>query len=200
MAKAPQTNPSLLYRLRNVDDRQAWEEFVEIYGPAVYGFGRKKGLQHADAADLTQAVFWRLALHLPRFTYDPQLGRFRAWLFTIVRNELSVLRRPRAPVGTGDSATQRFLEAQPAPEDTEAWDAACDSEVFRWAARAIEGKVQPDSWQAFWRTAVEGRSPAEVASELGMSVAAVYMARSRVMARLREAVRDLESEGDGQEI
>jgi len=88
MAESVTTRPSLLARIKDARDRQAWAEFVEIYAPMVYGFARNQGLQDADAADLTQEVLSAVARSAPRLEYDPARGTFRGWLFTVVRNEL----------------------------------------------------------------------------------------------------------------
>src|SRR5688572_8084512 len=88
MAAAPPTRPSLLLRLRDFQDQQAWDQFVSVYGPLIYAYLRKNGLQDADAADITQASLRKVSLHVPRLAYDPQRGSFRGWLFAIVRNQV----------------------------------------------------------------------------------------------------------------
>ncbi|HEY8504769.1 MAG TPA: sigma-70 family RNA polymerase sigma factor, partial [Gemmataceae bacterium] len=124
MPDAPTTHPSLLLRLRDPDDRDAWGEFVDLYAPFVYGYARKRGLQDADAADLTQTVLRAVAGAVGRFDYSPARGSFRGWLFTIVRNKLRSFRAARDGFcrGSGDSATLALLEAQPAPDaEAEQW-------------------------------------------------------------------------------
>src|SRR5881392_3121410 len=105
MAESPETRPSLLVRIRDARDRDAWQQFVELYGPLVYRFGRKRGLQDADAADLTQIVLQAVSGAIHRLDYDPARGPFRGWLYGIVRNQLHKLldRQRRMPVGSGDS-------------------------------------------------------------------------------------------------
>ena len=88
MPDAPATRPSLLLRLRDLQDQQAWAQFVDVYAPLIYGYARKRGLQDADAADLTQACLRQVALGVGSLEYDPRRGTFRGWLFTIVRNRL----------------------------------------------------------------------------------------------------------------
>jgi RNA polymerase sigma-70 factor (ECF subfamily) len=198
MPDALLTRASLLVRLRDRQDRAAWQQFVELYGSLVYGFARQRGLQDADAADLTQEVFLALARAAGRWQYDPRRGTFRAWLHGVTRNKLAkFLHRRRAePVGSGDTNAQSRLAEQPDPDyDSEAaWELEFQQQLFRMAAAQIQGNFAPTTWKAFWRTAVEGASAAEVAAELGMSVGAVYVARSRVLARLAEQVRRLHPE------
>ena len=198
MSDAPSTRPSLLIRLRDPGDQSAWSQFADLYVPLVHGFARKHGLQEADAADVAQEVLRAVARAAPGLDYDPRKGSFRGWLFTVVRNKLHNFRadRRRHGQGTGDTAAHELLAGQVAPGDDPAalWEQECERQLFTWAAEQVRGQVQPATWQAFWRTAVEGQSGPEVAAALGMSVAAVYLAKSRVMARLRERVREIEGE------
>src|SRR4051794_5276284 len=116
MAEIPSTRASLLLRLRDRRDETAWGEFIELYGPLVYGYARKQGLQDADAADLGQEVLGAVVAAIGRLEYDKALGSFRNWLFTIVRNKLAHWRAREGirPHGTGDTQTLRLLEACPA--------------------------------------------------------------------------------------
>lgn len=193
MGHSPQTRSSLLLRLRNRQDALAWKEFVEVYAPLIYDFACTQGLQDADAADLTQDVLRAVAQAIERFEYDAQRGAFRAWLFTVVRNKLRtfLLRRKRECRGSGDSGVQNLLAEQAAPSDDEAelWQREWERRRFDWAAERVRGEVQDSTWQAFWRTAVEGQSGQQTADALGMRVAAVYLAKSRVMARIKEQLR-----------
>ena len=195
MPDALLTRASLLVRLRDRQDRAAWQQFVELYGSLVYGFARQRGLQDADAADLTQEVFLALARAAGRWQYDPRRGTFRAWLHGVTRNKLAKFlhRRRVQPVGSGDTNAQGRLAEQPDPDyDSEAaWELEFQQQLFRMAAAQIQGNFAPTTWLAFWRTAVEGASAAEVAKELGMSVGAVYVAKSRVLRRLRQELAGL---------
>jgi RNA polymerase sigma-70 factor (ECF subfamily) len=193
MADPPSTRPSLLVRVRDHGDHEAWAQFVEVYGPLIYGFARKQGLQDADAADLMQDALRVISGALRGLEYDPQRGSFRGWLFTVVRHQLLRFRsrQNRPGRGTGDSSAQhRLLEVAVSEEHHAAqWDEEYERRQFAWAAEQVRKQVQPATWQAFWQTAVEGLAGQEVATALGMSVAAVYLAKSRVMARLKEQVR-----------
>jgi RNA polymerase sigma-70 factor (ECF subfamily) len=195
MAEFPPTRASLLVRLRDRRDEAAWAEFVELYAPLVYGFLRKQGLQDADAADLCQDVLGAVAGAVSRLEYDPQRGTFRAWLFTVVRRRLSNWRRAGRcrPQARGDAAARRLLEQCPAPAEAEAdWEAQWQRRLFAWACGQVRRDVTDATWQAFWRTFIDGQPSKQVAADLGLSVAAVYLARSRVLARLKELVRSVE--------
>jgi RNA polymerase sigma-70 factor (ECF subfamily) len=191
----PTTRHSLVLRLRNPDDETAWAEFVSIYQPFIYRLARSKGLQDADAQDLSQEVFRAVATAIERWDPDPAKGRFRAWLFRIARNlTINFLARQRRQVrGTGRTTMQELLESQ---QDA---DALAETEftiefkrrAFRWAAEQVQHEFADLTWQAFWKTGVDNRPISVVAKELGLSAGAVYIARSRVLARLRERVEQL---------
>ncbi len=187
MADEPRTRASLLVRIRDAGDEQAWAQFVEIYAPAVYGFARRRGLQDADAADVTQEVLRSVARAVKDLDYDPQRGTFRSWLLTVARNRVNTFlaRRKSADQGGGGTDAYEVLCAQPDNSATDAeWEREYEQQLFAWAAERVRGSFSESTWQAFWRTAVDGRSGKEVARELGLSVAAVYLARGRVMTRL----------------
>src|SRR5262249_41086537 len=169
---------------------EAWSRFVDLYAPLVFGHARRRGLQDADAADLTQVVLRAVASAVSRLEYDPRRGSFRGWLFTIVRCKLASFAARRNPCcGTGDPATQRLLESQAAPDqDGSEWDAEYQQRLFAWAGQQVRPQVRDVTWQAFWQTAVEGKAGKEVAEELGISLMAVRLAKSRVLARLRAVV------------
>ena len=191
----PTTRRSLVLRLRNLDDEAAWAEFVQVYEPLIYRLARSKGLQDADAQDLCQDVFRAVAGAIERWDPDPARGRFRGWLFRIARNLLVnfLTAQGRHARGSGRTSVQEFLEAQPAPDAGAEAEFAIELErrAFRWAAEQVKNEFTGSTWQAFWRTGVENRPIAEVAKELGLSVGAVYIARSRVLARRRERVEQL---------
>jgi RNA polymerase sigma-70 factor (ECF subfamily) len=194
MGASPATRPSLLLRIRDARDGHAWGEFEELYAPLIRGFARKHGLQEADAEDLTQEVLRLVVGAIQSLEYDPKAGSFRGWLFTVVRNQLRKVLGRRREQGSGDPAVQQALEGLPAPEEDQAasWDEEYGRRLFTYAAAQVRGDFKDSTWQAFWRTAVQGQSAKEAARELGLTVAAVYLAKSRVMARLKEQVRQLQ--------
>ncbi len=200
MPEQPITRPSLLLRLRDPRDKDAWRQFVELYVPLVYRFARKCGLQDADAADVTQEVLRAVARSSRRLTYDPRRGSFRAWLLTVVRSKLCDFRAAQQRHGraAGGPVAQEALANVPAPEAEAAlWDEEYERRVFAWAAEQVRGTFEPSSWEAFSQTALEGKSGKEVARALGLSVGAVYIAKSRVLARLREVIEQV---GESEEI
>src|SRR5262245_20581946 len=136
MADIPPTRASLLVRLRDPRDADAWREFVDLYAPLIYHHARKQRLQDADAVDLSQEVISAVAGAVGRLEYDSSRGTFRSWLFTVVRHKLSNWRRAQKHRlrGSGDSATQRRLEQCPAAEGAEAdWEAEWQERVYAWA-------------------------------------------------------------------
>jgi RNA polymerase sigma factor (sigma-70 family) len=204
MAEAPATRITLLNRIRATDDADAWAEFARLYGPVVYGFARKRGLQDADAADLVQDVLRSVARNAHRINYDPKRGTFRGWLYTVTRNKvynfLSANRnRPKA--GGGDNGTQERLDQLAGkPDEAEAeWELEYQRRLSAKAMERVKHEFQPNTWQAFWGTAVDGRSAAEVGNELRMTSGAVYVAKSRVLARLRDEVQQLMAEAEAAE-
>jgi len=188
----PTTRHSLVLRLRNLDDEAAWTDFVELYEPLIYDLMRKKGLQDADARDLCQDALRAVAGAIERWDPDPAKGSFRGWLFRIARNLMInfLSAQRRQPRGSGSTSVQELLEAQPAADDqAEAeFEVEFKRRTFRLAADQVRGEFAPATWQAFWRTGVEQKPIADVARELGLSAGAVYIARSRVLARLRQRV------------
>jgi RNA polymerase sigma-70 factor (ECF subfamily) len=192
MSSMPTTRASLLVRLRDPGDGDAWEQFVQVYGPVVYGFARKRGVQDADAADLMQEVLRSLMTSARRLDYDPKRGSFRNWLFTVTRNKLIDLReKQRRGQAVGGSSALEMLDQQPSRDDESLWDEEFRRQVFSVAAEQVKVEFEPTTWSAFWSTAVEGAKPQEVAAALGISVGAVYVAKSRVQARLKERVAEL---------
>ncbi len=196
MDDIPNTRPSLLVRIRDPQDEQAWREFLDIYEPLVYRLARSKGFQDADAVELTQEVFLAVASAIERWDPDPALGNFRSWLFRIARNLMINLlaKQRRHPRASGDTDVKRLLDEQPAPdgEDSALFDRQYKRQAFRWAAGKVRSGFRKTTWQAFWLTSVEGRKIKEVAGTLGITVGAVYIARSRVMAQIRKTVERLE--------
>ena len=178
------TPRSLLERLRSRGDEQAWNRFVELYTPFILHCVRRVGVSASDAADLVQDVFALLMTKLPGFQYDRSRS-FAAWLRVITRNKCRDYLRRRRP--------EAALPADPAaPDDA---DLFTEDEYRRFIAqralRLMQAEFQDTTWRACWENVVEGRPAAEVAERLGISLNAVYVAKSRVLSRLREELEHL---------
>ena len=198
------TSLSLLERVKAAD-QQAWQRLMALYSPLVCYWCARWQVSGADADDIVQDVFLGVAASIGKFQRPRQdspsagtgtepKGTFRGWLGAITRNKLCDFyeRRRRQPAAQGGSDAQRLL--QEIPDGTlsdDAADAAQLSDVYYRALELIRGDFQDHTWQAFWRTAVENQTAAEVGPALGMSKAAVRQAKARVLHRLKEEVGDL---------
>src|SRR5688572_1754203 len=196
MTTGPPTRPSLLMRVRDLTDNAAWVQFVEIYTPLIYRYCRNRGLQEADAADVAQEVMCVAAKGMPDFEYDAQRGKFRGWMLQTARNRLYKFfeRRRRAPQSADETTVQQFVDQEPTPEEETQWEEEYRRRLFGWATEKAKPEFQSATWDAFWLTAVDLISVKEVAGRLGISVGAVYIARSRVTARLRELIESVSDE------
>lgn len=193
---APETRSSLLVKLREPQDQQAWGEFVEFYLPLILRLAKQRGLQEADAREVAQDVLMAVARSISRFESDPSRGSFRAWISTIARNMTVnfLIRQSRHPRGTGDSDFADRLDDIPAPDGPESqlFDLEHRRQIFAQAVSQIETEFRRDTWRAFWETTVCDRAVAVVSAELKMTIGAIYVARSRVMKRLREKVEEIQ--------
>jgi RNA polymerase sigma-70 factor (ECF subfamily) len=182
----PSTAVSLLERLRRPEDWDAWSQFVRLYTPLLYHWARRTGLSEVDTADLLQDVFTTLVQEMPRFVYQPDRS-FRGWLHTVLQNRWRTLQRRRSPhLIPADELDQMTGNYPDLPGEAEE-----RRELVRRGLALIERDFEPATWQAFQQTVVIGRRPADVAGELGLTVNAVYLARSRVLRRLREELAGL---------
>ena len=192
MTPFPETHPSLLVRLRDGSDERAWMTFVEIYQPLIYGLLRQRKLQDADAHEIAQEVLLAVSRSIQRWEIAEERGSFRGWLATVTRNLMVnyLIRQSRQPVGSGDSRVWKQIDETPltVTEHSVLFDLEEKRRIFRWAAEKIRLEVRPDHWTAFWMSAVDGKTAAEVSAETGMSVGLVYVSRNRVMKRLRELI------------
>ncbi len=180
-----QTRLSLIKRVRNTDDTNSWAEFVNIYTPVIFGFLRKRGISPVDSEDVTQEVFRALAKALPEFQLDKSIGTFRNWLFTVTRSKLNNhLNKSKRT----DIPTDQLIEEA----DTRDWDQFYFKELFSHACQQVEKEIDPSSWEAFWRTAVNMEPIESVAQDLALSTANTYQKKSRVAARIRNAIREID--------
>lgn len=188
------TSRTLLMRVRQPDDREAWDEFVGRYAPKIFNWCRRYQLQESDAADVTQDVLVKLVRAMQSFQYDPSRGSFRAWLKTVTANAVRdlVASSKKAGRGSGDTSVGQLLSNIEDQAATEALSQEIEScyqqELLAEAERIVRERVQPHTWEAYRLTAVEQHKSAAVAETLQMPVAEVYVAKSRVLKMLREAV------------
>jgi RNA polymerase sigma-70 factor (ECF subfamily) len=185
----------LLDRLRLQPEPASWQRLVDLYTPLLQGWLRRYHLQACDTDDLVQDVLAVLVKEVPQFDHNGRPGAFRSWLRTILVNRLRKFwqRQQARPVATGGSDLQQALDQWEDPHSalSRLWDREHDEYVSRRLLELIQPEFAPSTWQAFQRVVVEGAPAQEVAAELGISVNAVFIAKSRVLGRLREEGRGL---------
>jgi RNA polymerase sigma factor (sigma-70 family) len=194
MNVAPTTRCSLIVRLKDRQDASAWEEFNQLYSPLIGRIARQRGIRDCDVSEIVQDVMLSIVKAIPNYERNDRNGSFRKWLITIAKNK-SLNRLMRKPVEEHQRSHQHdvALVAESAPlhrgfnQDLEQeWQ----QQVFVLACEHVRQNVQPQTWSAFWMTAVELRNPPEVARELGLELGTVYVARSRVLAKIRTWVQN----------
>lgn len=191
------TRQSLVLRLKR-QEGDAWREFITIYEEAIYRYCRARGLQDADAKDATQEVLSAVHDRVESWDAAASKGSLRAWLFRVARNVSidAIRRRARQAAASGDTGVAQMLAELPSTDEAQAsafqWE--YQRAMFQHVAEQVRPEVREATWQAFWLTAVEGRSAERVASQLNLSVGTVYTAKCRVVARIRERISGLEDE------
>ena len=182
----------MLKRLRDAQNDEAWSTFQEVYVPLIIRFCRAHGLQDADANDVSQDVLRAVSQSIDGFTYDRERGTFRSWLYQVTRSKLAThfRRRARQASGSGRTDVHELHDGHPRSDEA-SWDREADRRLFEWACEQVEPHVDAKTWQAFWRTAVRNISAKLVADDLGLSIGAVYVARSRITARLRKRIDEV---------
>jgi RNA polymerase sigma-70 factor, ECF subfamily len=192
-AASGSTSTSLLERVK-ARDAEAWRRLVKLYGPLVYRWCRQSGRGAEEADDIVQEVFSAVAQHVGTFRHEQPSDSFRAWLATITRHKISDSLRRRhgeAPAQGGTAAQQRLLQLpelscpstdQPGDDDT----------PWHRSLELVRAEFEDRTWRAFWRVVVDGQTPADVADEFGLTIHAVYKAKSRVLRRVRQELGGLE--------
>jgi RNA polymerase sigma-70 factor (ECF subfamily) len=176
-------------------DEQAWRRFTALYTPLVRCWCRRRGLQDADAEDVCQEVFGAVQGHLPTFRRDRPGDTFRGWLYTITSHKIGdfVKRRQRDPAALGGTDAQErweLLPEGPAPPSSEGPLPEEKRLLYERAVTMLRTEFEDRTWQAFQRTAIANAAAEDVAADLGMTVNAVYVAKARVLRRLREEFVD----------
>jgi RNA polymerase sigma factor (sigma-70 family) len=190
-----ETSLSLLERLRRRHDPASWQRLVDVYTPLLRGWLRRHFLQEADCDDLVQEVLLKVSQELPHFEHNGRTGAFRTWLRQVMVNRIREFHRraPGTPTATGDSGFAERLGQLEDPQSdlSRAWDEEHDRLVVRRLLEMIAVDFEPATWEAFRRLTLEGQRAADVAAGLGLTANAVYIAKSRVMARLQQEVAGL---------
>lgn len=183
------TPASLLERLKQPRESGAWERFVQLYTPLLYFWARRLGLQESDAADLVQDVFVLLVQKLPQFHYDRDKS-FRGWLRTVLQNKWNDRARKKE-ASAWSSHGETLQQATVQPEIDSLSETEYRQQLVQRALHLMQSEFAPNTWRACWGHVVEGRSAAAVAAELGIAPGSVYVARSRVLSRLRQELHGL---------
>lgn len=188
------TSLSLIRRVQN-GDVKAWSQFVRVYGPQVYDWCRRFGLQASDSSDVTQEVFRTVNSSICDFRKDDASGSFRGWLWTVTRSRfLDHIRhqQKRLQASGGTDAQHQLLNLPAEPPVLDDESTSHDLSLLkRRALEIIQEESDKRNWQSFWRSAVEGEEPRHIAADLGITVSAVHKARQRILRRLREELGDL---------
>lgn len=191
-----ETSASLLDRARHASDTASWQRLVDLYTPLIRGWLRRQAfLRPDDSDDLVQEVLAVVVRKLPEFERQPRAGAFRRWLKTITINVLRDFWRAQRirPLATGNSDVQQVLDqlADPESDLSQLWDQEHDQHVTRRLLEIIRPRFEANTWKAFQRVALDGVSPDDTAAELGITVNAVFIAKSRVLALLRQEGKGL---------
>lgn len=187
----PETNPSLIVRLKSTRNELAWTEFVSVYEPFLRCLIQRRGVADRHVPDVTQQVLIAIARSVDGWRDDGDPASFRRWLSRVSRNVvLKFMARERRHFGgQGGTDLQELLDRVPDVRDEQA--GKYEYELVVWAAEQVRGEFRETSWKAFWATLIDGRPVADVAVELGVTRGSIYMSRSRIMARIRVKVREV---------
>lgn len=198
MRDFPETHYSLIARVQELGDDASWTEFLGIYQPVVFRMARKRGLQNADADDVMQQVFLSISTSIERWSVQEGQPPFRAWLTTIARNAItkSLARRPRDSASGSSSVMQMIHQVPDVALTTTEIQTEARREVFRWVAEQVRPEFSTETWSVFWQTSIEGLCVTDVALASGRTPGAIYVARYRVLARIKERVHEVSQHWD----
>lgn len=180
------TRTTLLARVKDPHDDSAWRQFNEIYFPVLVAYARRRDCQQTDAEDIAQQCMTVISRSIQGFDYDPAKGRFKNWLFRIVENKMTDFRRKRNEAIGKTRDFQRTDPSTPTPQ--EIWDRQWEQQHFRWSLDKIRCEVPAKTFTAFEMYALEQQPVALVSSQLGLTENQVYLAKSRILARLRQVM------------
>ena len=195
MTEFPNTQSLLIANIQSPENREAWAEFVQIYRPVIYRMARRRGMQDADAQDLSQDVLIRISKSIE--TWVPQEGvRFRHWLRKVASNAIFTAVTKSKPRGivNGSAAEQILAETPETSAVASELQDECLREQYLRAAAIVKQDVSPATWAAFEQTVIQGHSCEDAAESLGKSLGTIYAARSRILKRLQIEVQRLEGD------
>lgn len=186
---------SLLQRVQE-HEPDAWQRFVTLFGPVIYRGCRQSGLQADDAEDVVQEVLHAVNNNVGKFRRNQPGDTFRGWVWMVTKNKIRDFFRRNAlrDQPAGGTIAHRILHQVPDSINDDAEEsmiAESEASLTHGALELVKAEFEPASWEAFWRTAVDGQKPADVAADTGMTLAAVYKAKSRVLRREREELEGL---------
>jgi RNA polymerase sigma-70 factor (ECF subfamily) len=201
------TRASLLRRISDPSDTASWTEFYRLYKKLVFGFACRSGLSRADAEEVTQDVFNRVSQTIHEFESDPKRGTFRGWLRNLTRwrvmdklrerQRLERGRAPRSPAGEvhdGTTTIERVADLSEQESAHQLWESEWEHRVLDAAMDHLRDRVDPKHFQVFELHAVQGRSPSQIASELELNRATVYVIHYRLRKLLAAEVGRLKAE------
>jgi RNA polymerase sigma factor (sigma-70 family) len=190
----PLTSQSLLEQLQKHDDPQAWQRLVSVYEPWLRAWLSRHQLQPADVDDLLQNILTVVNQKLPSFVHNGQAGAFRAWLRMILVNQVRYFlraQRHRKALGTDQFASELDQLEDPTSDASRQWDLEHDQQLVRRLLASVQPEFPPRTWEVFRLLVLENRPAAEVAQRCQIQRNAAYVAKSRVLARLRQELRGL---------
>lgn len=180
------TRSTLLIRLADRSDQQAWQSFDQLYRPMLVGYARSRGLDGADAEDVAQQCVASVLDHIKDYQH---VGRFRSWLRTVAENKIRDLYRGRRERQAGSAVWAAQPDSQPSPEQV--WERLWLAEHLRFCLENVRPDIAEHTYQAFYQNVIEQRPAKEIAERLGISVNQVYVAKFRVLERIRTLLADL---------
>jgi RNA polymerase sigma-70 factor (ECF subfamily) len=190
------TRQTLLIRIKDANNEAAWSEFVEIYTPLLYRFAERRGISASERADIIQETLRSVTGAIERFEHNQAVGSFRGWLYTVARSKIAnhFRQQARRPQAIGGTTMAMKVQEQPDPKDEVDWVKDYRQRLFEWAAQKVKQEFAENTWAAFWRTSVDDEEVSVVCETLEMSRGAVYVAKSRVVARIREKIASVAGE------
>lgn len=194
----PETRASLLIRLQDADEIDAWETLLALYSPVVYRTARRLNLQAADAENVVQEVLLAVSRSIGQWLQRDDRGSFRAWLLRIARNKAIDLltHRSTCPFHNGDVSCLGDAKLSSICESTasNSLDDEYRWELFSQAAKEVQKVVTAQTWDAFWMTTVEGVSIEDAAGRLNVRAGVIYLSRCRIIERIKRIVKEWEGE------